>query len=118
MPSAHTNDDLFHALAARARAASDGALVLTVIAGLTGVILATALRPPAWLLLASAGAGAAAFGAWGIADRELAERSGVAGQATVRLLRGVRFLAAAVGAGAALIAAFRMLGAALGTWIS
>jgi hypothetical protein len=32
------NDDLFHALAARARATSDGTLALVVIVGLTAVI--------------------------------------------------------------------------------
>jgi hypothetical protein len=36
----------------------------------------------------------------------------------VTALRGVRLLALLAGVGAALVAAFRVLGAALGTWIS
>jgi hypothetical protein len=112
------NDDLFHALAARARATSDGTLVLVVIVGLTAVIVVAALRPPAWLSLASVGVCAAAFGGWGIADRELAERAGNSGRGTVNVLRAVRFLAILGGTCAAIVIAFRVLGAALGTWIS
>ena len=118
MDARPTNDDLFHALAARARATTDGTLVLLVIVGLTAAIAVAVLRPPAWLLLASAGVCAAAFGGWGIADRELAERTGTSARATVNVLRGVRLLALLGGTCAAIAIAFRVLGAALGTWIS
>ena len=118
MQTTPANDDLFHALAARARAASDGALVLMVIVGLSVAIVVAVLHVPAWPVLASVGMSAASFGAWGIADRVLAERSGAASRATVFALRGIRLLAIVAGACAAFAAAFRVLGAALGTWIS
>ncbi|HEU4720526.1 MAG TPA: hypothetical protein VFS59_04125 [Gemmatimonadaceae bacterium] len=118
MDARPANDDLFHALAALARATSDGTLVTLVIVGLTAAIVVAVPRPPAWLLLASAGVCAAAFGAWGIADRELAERTGTSGRATVNILRGVRLLALLGGTCAAIVFVFRVLGAALGTWIS
>jgi hypothetical protein len=109
------NDDLFHALAARARAASDGSLVLAVILGLAATLGIALWRPVAWLLLVSLGVVAAAFGAWGIADRELADHSrGI----SATLLRGVRLLSVVVGACAASVAALKVLGAVLGTWIS
>lgn len=118
MDSTPANDDLFHALAARARATSDGTLAVVVIVGLTAAIVVAAIHPSAWLPLACVGVCAAAFGAWGIADRELAERADISGRGTVRVLRGVRFLAVLGGTCAAIVIAFRVLGAALGTWIS
>jgi hypothetical protein len=116
--SSRANDDLFHVLASRARATSDGALVLLVLAGLTATIIVAAWRPAAWMLLGSIAVCAAAFGGWGIADRELVERAGTGSRTAVTALRGVRLLALLAGVGAALVAAFRVLGAALGTWIS
>lgn len=111
------NDGLFHVLASRARSTSDGALVLAVIVGLSEAIVVAARRPAGWMLLGSIGVCAAAFGGWGIADRELVERAG-GGRVTVTTLRGVRVLALIAGVGAAIVAAFRVLGAVLGTWIS
>ena len=68
---------LFELLAAKARRQSDG--VLAVGTGL-GVVLAAAalVAGPPWRALALAAGAAAAFGAWGILDRTLAER-GAAG---------------------------------------
>ena len=117
-PTSHANDDLFHGLALRARAMSDGALVLLVLAGLTATIVVAASRPAAWMLVGSIGVCAAAFGGWGIADRELVERADTGRRAALTALRGVRLLALLAGIGAASVAAFRVLGAALGTWIS
>ena len=117
MTTTHPNEDLFHALASRARATSDGRLVLAVILGLTTTLAIALWRPPAWLILACVGIGAAAFGAWGIADRELAERGSV-GDVSVVMLRIVRVVSIALGVGAAITATLRVLAAALGTWIS
>ena len=97
---------------------SDGTLVLAVIVGLSVAIVVAFLRVPAWLLLASIGVSAAAFGAWGITDRELSERTGAKGRTVVITLRGLRLVALLTGACAAMVAAFRVLGVALGTWIS
>jgi len=115
--TSRTSDDLFHALAARARATSDGRLVLTVICGLAATIAIAVWRPFGWMVIAGAGLCAAAFGAWGIADRELAEREAVHGSSVV-VLRVVRVASVIVGTGAAILAVLVMLGGALGTWIS
>jgi hypothetical protein len=111
------NHDLFHVLASRARGMSDGALVGLVLGALSAIVVA-AWRPAGWMLLGSIGVCAAAFGGWGIADRELVERAGTGSRGAVTALRGVRLLTLLAGIGAAIVAAFRVLGAALGTWIS
>ena len=120
MTTTHPNDDLFHALATRARATSDGRLVLAVVGGLTVAIGIAVWRPPAWLLVVTAGVCAASFGAWGIADRELRElreRGATSGMSLITL-RIVRVVSIVLGAAAAIVATFRVLGFALGTWIS
>lgn len=115
--SMNPDEDLFHTLAARARATSDGRLVLAVIVGLTTTLGVGVWRPPGWLLLGSIAIGAAAFGAWGIADRELAEHPATR-RLSAGILRIVRVASLAVGTCAAIVAAFAVLGVALGTWIS
>ncbi len=98
-------------LAQRARAASDSRLVLDASLGLTVAALAVLFRPKGWLLLLGAGLCFAAYGGWGIADRELRDHP-------KRWLRAARGAAAVVGAIAALLLILTVLGAALGTWIS
>ena len=115
--TSRASDDLFHALAARARTTSDGRLVLAVLGGLATTLGTAVWRPFGWLVIGGVGLCAAAFGAWGIADRELAERSAMTGSAVV-VLRVVRVCSVIVGSCAAIVAALVMLGAALGTWIS
>ncbi|MFL5617997.1 MAG: hypothetical protein ACJ79A_06315 [Gemmatimonadaceae bacterium] len=115
--TSHASDDLFHALATRARATSDGRLVLAVISGLAATLGMAVWRPVGWLIIGSIGVCAAAFGAWGIADRELAERGAMNGSSVV-VLRVVRVVSVVLGACAALVAALVVLGAVLGTWIS
>lgn len=115
--TSHSGDDLFGALAARARATSDGRLVGAVIGGLAAAIGIAIWRPFGWLVIASIGLCAAAFGAWGIADRELAEREAMHGSSTV-VFRVVRSASVLVGVCAAIAAALMVLGGALGTWIS
>ena len=115
--TSHSSDDLFHALAARARATSDGRLVLAVIGGLAVAIGAAVWRPSGWVVIASIGTCAAAVGGWGIADRELGERAARNGS-SVAVLRAVRVICIVLGTGAALVAALTVLGTALGTWIS
>ena len=115
--TSHSGDDLFGALASRARATSDGRLVGAVICGLAATIGIAIWRPFGWLVIASIGLCAAAFGAWGIADRELAERAAMRGSSTV-VLRVVRVGSVIVGVCAAIAAVLVVLGGALGTWIS
>ena len=115
--TSRSSDDLFGALAARARATSDGQLVLAVICGLAATIGIAIWRPFGWMVIGGIGLCGAAFGAWGIADRELAEREAVRGSSAV-VLRVVRVASVIVGTCAAILAALVMLGGALGTWIS
>ena len=115
--STSPDEDLFHTLAARARATSDGRLVLAVIVGLAITLGIAVWQPPASLLLGSVAIGAAAFGAWGISDRELAEHD-AARRLSSGVLRFVRVVSLVVGVVAAIVAAFAVLGVALGTWIS
>ena len=115
--TSHSSDDLFGALAARARATSDGRLAVAVIGGLAATLGMSVWRPFGWLVVGSVGLCAAAFGAWGIADRELAERRTGKGR-SVALLRVVRVASVIVGSCAAIAAVLVMLGGALGTWIS
>ena len=117
MTSTHPDDDLFHALASRARATSDGRLAVAVVGGLSAMLVMAAWRPRAWLILGSIALCAAAFGAWGIADRELAERDSTS-RPLAAALRIARVACLVLGVGAAVAAALDVLRHALGTWIS
>lgn len=95
-------------LAARARAASAPRLTADVVGGalVAGAVLVW--RPSWWPLPLAAALCFAAFGVWGIADRELA-----AGHARGPL-RAVRAAAAVLGAAAALLLAFGLVGLVVG----
>ena len=108
-------------LAARARAATDGRLVLDVVGGAALLGAALLWRPFAWVVLGSIGSCLFAFGAWGISDRELREhldeRRGERDRwrLVLAICRGV---AAVVGAVSALLLIFALSALALGRWIS
>ncbi|HEX3160276.1 MAG TPA: hypothetical protein VHQ45_17280 [Gemmatimonadaceae bacterium] len=105
-------------LAARARSASDARLALDVAGGLLVSGAALVWRPTAWFVVLSGALCFAAFGCWGIADRELAERPRAVDGVPARALRALRAVAAAVGTLAAVALLFGLLVVALGTWIS
>jgi hypothetical protein len=106
------------ALAHRARHASDGRLALDAGLGFLAAIGALVWRPAAWFLVASAALCFAAFGVWGIADRELSERGPAAPAAVAWSLRAARVAATALGVLAAAALLLSALAVALGTWIS
>jgi hypothetical protein len=114
----HSDAGLPDVLARHARVARDGELVVEVAGGLLGAIAFAVWRPAVWVPLACASLCVSAFGAWGISDRELRERSARATPALTRLLRVTRVAAAAAGAVFAMVFLFAILSAALGTWIS
>jgi hypothetical protein len=118
-PALRPDASLSEFLVARARAASDGRLVVDVLVG-SGVALVCAVwRPLGWLSVGGVALALAAFGLWGIVDREVRERAAAAGSPrVVRVLRGVRTAAGLVGFCGAVSAVFSALGLALGTWIS
>lgn len=105
-------------LAHRARNSSDGRLALDAAAGLLTASGAAVAQPWGWVMLAAAGGCFAAFGFWGIADRELLERKPGVGAVAAALLVSARFLAAALGVVAALVLIYGTLAVTLGTWIS
>jgi len=110
----------YAALAERARHSSDGALVLAAAAGVVAVTVLVLWQPAWWALLMPVLA-VGAFGAWGVAEREAAERrGGHAGSSVtvVRALVGAQWLAVAVGTGAALLTAFTALALLFGRVIS
>ena len=103
-------------LAHRARTASDRRLVADAVGG---ILVATAVaiwRPGTWVLLLCAALCFAAFGLWGIADREWTDRSTHA--RNVRTLGILRTAAAVLGALAGAGLLLSGLSLALGTWIS
>jgi hypothetical protein len=87
-------------LRARARRASDARLAIDVGAGLVVLLFATLWHGEAWLVLATASLAVLAYGAWGITDREIAERIAVARD--VMALRVGRVVAVVVGVTAAI----------------
>lgn len=102
-------------LLARARAASDGRLILDVAVGLLVALALLIWHPRPWLAPFAMGSTLAAFGAWGLADRELAERAETAGPRGARALRMLRAVFAVAGGLAAVVACFALLALALGT---
>ena len=103
-------------LSARARGASDLRLAIDVAVGVVIAVAVAVWQPPAWPVILAAGLCFGAFGAWGIADRELRERGEAA--TSVRWLRVVRQAAALLGVLAAVALLVGVLALALGTWIS
>lgn len=91
---------IFDALARRARASPDGALVACAAAGLAAVVAAVAW--PALWLLALPGLAVGGFGGWGVTDRmasDLASEPGAARRA-LAALRALRLVAGVVGVAA------------------
>jgi hypothetical protein len=105
-------------LAARARLASDGRLVADAIAGAGGAVGVAYWGGPGWYLLLGVAVCFFAFGLWGIADRELGERSGAGSRAVLAMLLMLRVVAAAVGFLAAAFLMMSVLGKSLGRIIS
>ena len=108
---------VFELLAHRAQRSSDGALAAAVAVGLTGAF-GTALLGARWAPVALGFVCAVAFGIWGIADRESAERAASLREHTRGALRVVKWTAVLIGTLAAAAILLSLLGRALGTWIS
>lgn len=104
-------------LAERARSSSDTRLALDALVGVVLAVATWLVQPVAWVVLLSVAICLFAYGVWGIADRELGERTVKSGR-HVSTLVAVRVIAAAVGVGAALTALFGGLSLVLGRWQS
>src|SRR5258705_7929275 len=115
-----TNASLPAVLAARARAASDGRLALDVAGGLAAALGVAIWRPTAWQIVLGAAVGIAAFGTWGIAQREIDERTAAAsaGHRIVVVLRALQGISIAAGILAAALAGFFVLSVGLRTLLN
>lgn len=106
-------------LSDRARHASDTRLALDAAGGVVIALAAVLWRPSEWVLLVGLALCFAAYGGWGMADRELGERTTTrASASSLRLVRALRWVAAIIGFAAGLTVLFRLFTLALGTWIS
>ena len=103
-------------LSTRARGASDLRLAIDVAVGVVLAVVVAIWRPPVWPVILAAGLCFGAFGAWGIADRELRERG--EGSPSSRWLRLGRQAAALLGTVAGIALLLAVMALALGTWIS
>jgi hypothetical protein len=112
------NESLRSILAERARAASDTRLILDVAAGLLVVLAIAIWHPRSWVVPLSMGSTLAAYGAWGLIDREIAERVAGADDRLLRALRVLRGFAVVAGVASACVACFAILGIGLGEWKS
>jgi hypothetical protein len=105
-------------VASGARRASDGALAACAGAGLLALALLVAIHPR-WGALLLPFVALGAFGAWGIADRELAPRlARVPRPRAVAALVAARWIIAAVGTVAAIASAMWLMTVLLGPFIS
>ena len=102
-------------LVRRARAASDGRLVLDAVGGLIAGAVALVLHPPGWPTIASAATCFLAFGVWGITDRTVRESGAGARGRALRTLRGAAVALGILGGVALAVTAMATM---LGTWIS
>ena len=102
-------------LAARARHASDERLVADAVGGLLAAGAVLVWRFPGWQIVLSVAACFAAFGLWGIADREIAART--SGRMLLPL-RALRVLAVLVGISASVFFVLIVLAKGLGRMIS
>jgi len=93
-------ETLVEFLKSRARRASDGRLAVDVSAGVLVAAAAMIWRPTGFVVVLSAAVTLAAFGGWGIADREVAERAVSGGTAfggqAFRALRAAAAIAGAI----------------------
>lgn len=108
----------YAALAARARRTSDAALTAAAAIGVL-TVLGLALWRPAWWAAVAPLVALGPFGLWGTLERERAARwRETEASAALRALVVGQWAAIVVGTGAVLLAAFRVLGALIGTVIS
>ena len=114
--------DLLHAIAARARRSSDGALVACALAGVLGLGALVWMEGRGWgVLLPMVALGL--YGGWGVLDRALQERSatrasGAPPTLADDVLPAARAVTAVLGIGTAVAAMLVLLGMLLGTIIS
>ena len=100
-----------------ARGASDDWLLFDVAAAAVVITCVLLWRPWGWRAMFAAAVCVAAFGAWGLADRELFERGASTG-VIPKLLRAGRVGAEVVGWLGLITLVFSVIGLAIGTWIS
>ena len=103
-------------LARRARTSTDARLIIDAVIGFVVAVASLLAHGPIWHLFTSAGICFLSFGAWGMADRELSERS--AESTAARMLGIARTASATIGFIAAAALFIGALGVAIGRVIS
>lgn len=110
---------LAEVLASRARSASDVRLALDVFGGVSAASAALLWRPFGWFYILSAATCFAAFGVWGIADRELHNPVRPHHRIVTALLNTVRVVAVVAGGTATLALICAIVAIPLGkSWMS
>ena len=115
---AERNENVFDVLAAQARARTRSELRTTALGcGVNAALIWWQFPRLSWL--AAAFMAASAYGFWGLIDRAVdeSERPTHHDRGLTEQLIGFRGMAAVMGSGAALWAAFSFMRAALGGWI-
>jgi hypothetical protein len=109
--------NIYALLAARAR--NESTERLTIDAAFGGLALVTApFLPTLWWVLACPIVVVGAYGVWGLADRHTSvDDPADPSSAQHDVLTGVKWIAAAVGTGAAAAAMWGFMRAAIGDWI-
>jgi hypothetical protein len=116
-PAAALEENVFQVLAQQARTRTTQELRVTTLGGLINAGLLWWQHPGlSWL--AAGFAATAAYGLWGLLDRETQARTKVAerDRGKTEQLTGLRDLATLLGVGAALWALFGFMAATLGNW--
>jgi hypothetical protein len=110
---------LAEVLSSRARSASDLRLALDAMGGVTAASAAMVWRPFGWFFVVSAATCFAAFGLWGIADRELNNPLRRPPRVVIALLKAVRVVAVVAGGVAAVALICAIVAIPLGkSWMS
>jgi hypothetical protein len=115
--SAEREETLGEFLASRARRASDTRLASHAITAVLAAVAIAAWRGPAWDIRLSIAVCFLAFGIWGVADRDLAQRH-TTPRRVLLALQTTRVVAAVSGFAAVAYLMMAVLGRALGRIIS
>jgi hypothetical protein len=112
------NENLATLLTRRARSTSDGGLAVAAAAGVLAIVAILLWRPRGWIAFLCLATCIAAFGVFGIADRESVSPLHPQSPTAPRMWRVIRSGAMVVGVFGGLGLFLACLTVVLGTWIS
>jgi hypothetical protein len=118
LATSEANETLASLLTRRARSTSDGGLALAAATGLLAIVAIFLWRPRGWVAFLCLATCIAAFGVFGIADRESVSPLDTESPTAPRTWRVIRSGAMVTGVFAGLGFFLACLTVVLGTWIS